>query len=439
MIKIDAGANKIIDKLQDCGYEAYAVGGCIRDSLLGRIPKDWDICTDALPEQILEVFKGHKTIPTGLQHGTVTVMLNNIGYEITTYRIDGKYLDNRHPEMVTFTSHIDDDLSRRDFTINAIAYNQINGLVDPFDGNIDLANKTIRAVGDANERFQEDALRMMRAIRFACQLGLDICPSTKYGIIQNKELINNVSKERIRDELCKILISNQPSRGIILLKETGLLQEVLPEVQRLVNFDQRNPNHDKNVFDHTMAVLNHTSNNLIVRLSALLHDIGKPDTFSIDDRGIGHFYHHHVEGEIIAEQILRRLKFDNETIKSVCILVREHMSRYSKLRCKSIKKFINRVGVKNLDNLFELQIADISGSKAPHDFSNVYEMKEKVEEILNQEQPLAIKDLTINGYDLMKMGIKPGKKMGEILNYLLEQVLESPELNTKEQLLKIIR
>lgn len=438
MIKIDKDANKIINILQLHGFEAYVVGGAVRDCLLSREVKDWDICTDALPEQILDIFSGYKTIPTGLKHGTITVVLNNKQYEVTTFRIDGKYFDNRRPNEVKFTSDLVEDLSRRDFTINAMAYNEKDGLVDPFCGKNDLSNRSIKAVGSADKRFQEDALRMMRAIRFACQLEFDLVHDVSNSIIKNKQLINNISQERIRDELCKTLLSYKPVNGIQLLKNTGLLEEILPEVQRMVNFDQCNPNHDKDVYEHTMIVLDNTSNDLILRLSALLHDIGKPMTFSVDNEGVGHFYKHHLEGVIIAENILKRLKFDSVTVDKVSILIREHMSRYDFLRSSSIKKFINRVGIENLDNLFKLQIADIKGSKPPHDFSKVLDLKEKVEKIINEKQPLTVKDLDINGYDLIKIGIKPGKQMGEMLNNLLEQVLENPDLNKKEKLLMMI-
>lgn len=426
MIKIDNGADKIINILQSQGYEAYIVGGCVRDSLLNKQPKDWDICTNALPKEILDVFKEYRTISTGLKHGTITIILDNKNYEVTTYRIDGKYSDNRRPDKVKFTSNIIEDLGRRDFTINAMAYNQQEGLIDPFDGLNDLQNKIIKAVGSPDDRFKEDALRMMRAIRFACQLDLLLDKNTDEAIVKNKKLINNISKERINDELSKILISQYPSRGIKLLRDTGLLNEILPEVERMVKFDQLNPNHFKDVFEHTMIVLDEVPNNLVLRLSALLHDVGKPITFSIGNNGVGHFYKHHIEGEILTKKILKRLKFDNETIEKVCILVREHMNKYDFLKTSSIKKFISRVGIENLNNLFELQIADIKGSKPPHDFSKILNLRKQVEKILNEKHPLTIRDLDINGYDLMGIGIKPGRKMGEILNNLQRNLAESP-------------
>lgn len=436
MFKIDSGAENIISVLHSNGYEGYVVGGCVRDMLLGKEPKDWDIATNAKLEQVKQLF--NKTIDTGLKHGTVTVVLDENNYEVTTYRLDGKYTDNRRPDEVTFTTCLKDDLSRRDFTINAMAYNNRNGLIDLFGGKDDLSNKTIRTVGNPDERFQEDSLRMMRAIRFACQLDFYPTYHVSNSIIKNKKLINNISQERIRDELCKILLSDEQVRGIETLESSGLLEEILPEIQRLVDFDQKNPHHHKNVFDHTLLVLDSIPNNLILRLSALLHDIGKPASYSEDEKGFGHFYEHHIIGEKIAEGILKRIKFNNDTISKVCILIREHMSRYDFLRKASIKKFINRVGIENLDNLFELQIADIKGSKPPHNFDSVLKLKENVHTILNEKQPLIVKDLAVNGYDLMSIGIESGIKMGKILNYLLERVLENSDLNTKEKLLAIV-
>jgi len=427
----------ILNKLNKNNFKGYVVGGCVRDVLLGKSPKDWDITTNAKPEEIKSLFE--KTIDTGLKHGTVTVVLNNNNYEITTFRIDGKYLDNRKPDKITFTSSLKEDLSRRDFTINSIVYNPKEGLIDYYGGINDLSNNLIRTVGNPDLRFNEDALRMMRAVRFASQLNFFIDKDTILSIVNNRYLINNISTERIRDELCKILTSDKPSFGINLLWATGLLNIILPEIVKMIGFNQRNPAHHKDVYEHTLLVLDNTSNDLILRLSALLHDIGKPETFSIDENGIGHFYKHHMKSMDIAKDILQRLKFDNKTIEIVCIIVKNHMSRYDFLRDSSIKKFINRVGVENLDRLFQLQIADIKGCRSPHDFSQVLKFQSKVNKILNEKQPLTVKDLAINGYDLMAIGIEPGVRIGKILNELLEIVLKNPELNTKEKLLQFIK
>jgi tRNA nucleotidyltransferase (CCA-adding enzyme) len=425
----------IINTLYENNFEAYAVGGCVRDSILGRSANDWDITTNALPENIVTLFS--HTIPTGIKHGTVTVMINNEAYEVTTYRIDGEYSDNRHPDEVIFTSSLEEDLARRDFTINAMAYNDIQSIVDPFTGMADLDNKLIKCVGYAHNRFNEDALRMIRAIRFSCQLGFDIDEETFNAIKLNAKLIENVSIERIREEFSKILLCEKPSLGLLHLKDSGLLQYFLPELTKAIGFDQKNPHHDKDIFTHTLAVIDYTPPELSVRLGALLHDIGKPASFSVDEKGIGHFYGHEIVGTEISEIILKRLKYDNATIKKVLIFVKEHMSRFSKLKPSSIKKLMIRVGVDNLNELFDLQIADIKASAPPHDLEPVEYLKRKTTKIINEKQPLTVKDLALTGADLIEIGFKADKKLGETLNHLLQIVLEKPELNTKEALLEL--
>lgn len=431
-MKIPQKVEFIIQELEKNGYEAFAVGGCVRDIILGREPNDWDITTNALPEIILKTFK--HTIPTGIKHGTVTVMIDREPFEVTTYRIDGEYTDNRHPDQVIFTSKLEEDLSRRDFTINAIAYNYSKGIVDPFQGLEDIKRGVIKTVGNPHERFNEDALRMIRAIRFSCQLAFDINDETLEAIKLNCELIKNVSIERIRDEFTKILLSKTPSYGIENLRFSGLLQYFLPEVLAMYGFDQRNPHHDKDVYTHTLMVVDNTEPRLSLRLSALLHDIAKPATFSIDDKGIGHFYDHNTKGVEMSEYILRRLRYGNDTIKKVQNLVYDHMSRYDNLRSSTIKKIITRVGEDNLADLFNLQESDIKASAPPFDFSGIDYLKKKSHQILEQRQPLCIKDIAINGSDLIKLGLQPGKAIGEILQHLLEKVLEQPELNNKELL-----
>jgi tRNA nucleotidyltransferase (CCA-adding enzyme) len=431
-MEIEAGAEKIIEILQTHGFEAYLVGGCVRDLCLGRTPQDWDIATSALPEQIQQLFP--HTIPTGLRHGTVTVVLDgHRHYEVTTYRIDGEYTDARRPVQVTFTASLEEDLRRRDFTINAMAYNHRAGLLDPFDGTGDLQRRVIRAVGRAEERFQEDALRMLRAVRLASQLGYAIERETAKRILLKSHLLEKISKERIRDELMKILTSEHP--GFLgQLSSLGLMKYIIPEIEQGIGFGQRNVHHDKSVYTHTLAVIKNVPNNPVLRLAALCHDIAKPVTFSLDDKGRGHFYGHHVVGESMTREILHRLKFDQTTTHKVCILVREHMSRFERFNEKGLKKFINRVEPENLNNLFVLQIADILASKPPHDFSGILCLQTKIEKILNEKQPLTVKDLAVNGYDLRAWGMEPGIKLGQTLQYLLEKVWENPELNTREKL-----
>ncbi|OPJ57476.1 CCA tRNA nucleotidyltransferase [Clostridium oryzae] len=439
-IKIPQKVNYIIDELKTSGFQAYTVGGCVRDCFLDRMPNDWDITTEALPEDIIKIFP--HTIPTGIKHGTISVMIDNELFEVTTYRIDGEYSDNRHPDSVVFTDNIVDDLSRRDFTINAMAYNESNGLVDPFNGLNDLNNKLIMAVGNADNRFNEDALRMIRAIRFSCQLDFRIHDDTFLAIQNNCGLIQNVSAERIREEFCKILLCKVPSKGIENLRISGLLQYIIPEILPMVGFNQKNPHHTMDVYTHTMTVLDNTEADLSLRLSALFHDIGKPSTFSIDKKNIGHFYGHEYKGMDLAEKILKRLKFDNNTIKKVSILIHYHMTRYNKFKMSGIKKLITKVEKENLDVLFSLQVADVKGSAPPYDFSGINDMKTKINKILEEHQPICLKDLNINGNDLIKLGVKPGKDVGIVLNKLLDLVLEDSKLNEfhtlKDAALKIL-
>lgn len=432
-IQLPPSVALILNTLTCNNYKAYIVGGCVRDSLLGKSPKDWDITTSALPHQIMKLF--NKTIPTGLKHGTVTVVINNEHFEVTTFRIESTYSDNRHPDQVFFTSNIEEDLSRRDFTINAMAYNKSESLVDIFHGQKDLNTKIIRCVGNPSERFNEDALRMIRAIRFSTQLSFHLDEATTSSIILNNSLIKNISMERIRDELCKILMCSEPSIGIRLLQHTRLLKYILPELNKCVGFQQHNPHHHLDVFEHTMLVLDTAPEDLIIRLAALFHDVAKPKCFTMDENGNGHFYMHEVESSIDAEKILKRLRFDNNTIKRVCILIKEHMQGNNSLKISSIKRLIARVGTENLNSLFELKIADIKAHMPPHTFDIVYELREKAAKIISEQQPLNIKDLAIDGTDLINIGIPKGKTIGIILNNLLDAVIENPHLNNRSILL----
>lgn len=425
---------KVLDTIKANGYEAYLVGGCVRDGLMNKEPKDYDIATSARPEQILSMFT--KTIPTGLKHGTVTVVEDEENIECTTFRIDGEYSDGRRPDCVSYAKTIEEDLSRRDFTMNAIAFDGDN-YIDPYNGISDIQNKTIKAVGSPSVRFNEDGLRMMRCIRFACQLEFRIDGMTQTAITSNSNLIKSISAERVRDEICKILISNNPGYGINLLLENGLLEIVLPELQKCVGFNQHNPYHDKDVHNHILTVVEGTTCDLITRLAALFHDIAKPDTFTLDDNGIGHFYGHELESAHMAMSIMKRLKFDNKSIDDVFLLVKDHLS-YCK-NPKTIKKLINRVGNHNIYKLFDLMRADIVGHKPPHNFTKLDTMIEKTKMIYESKEPTSLKELAVNGHDLFKVGIEKGKLMGEILRDLMELVLESPDLNEKDKLIEIVK
>lgn len=422
-IKIPDKVKFIIDTFYENNYEAFMVGGCIRDFLLSKEPKDYDIATSALPNITESLFE--KTIPTGIKHGTITVLLDKEPFEVTTYRIEGEYKDNRRPDEISFVTNIKDDLSRRDFTINAFAYNSKEGLKDYFNGLEDLQNKIIRTVGDSNKRFNEDALRMMRAIRFASQLDFDIEKSTLDGIKKNKNLLKNISSERIRDELCKLLLSDNPRKGLNLLKDCGVLDVIIPELTSLIGFNHKTKDYNEDLFDHTLSVVENTPNDLILRLSALFHDIGKP---KVNDN----------ISEDITRKILTRLHFDNKTIKSVCILIKEYMNVLGNSTDIDIKRFINRTSKENIYSLLEFQKAHVLSLKnSDLDLYELNNMKNKIDNIINSNIPLSIKDLNIDGSILTKeLNLKPGKVIGETLNYLLEVVLNNPNLNNETILLE---
>lgn len=441
-INIPKDVNYIINNFYKNGYEAYMVGGCVRDSLLGVEPKDYDITTSAKPEETISLFE--KTIPTGLKHGTITVIINSTPYEVTTFRTEGTYLDNRRPSSVDFVTDIKEDLSRRDFTINALAYNENTGLIDYFNGVNDIKNKIIRCVGDADKRFKEDALRMLRAIRFSCQLTFDIEENTLKAIKDNYKLIENISFERIRDEICKILISPNASRGLELLKDTNLLELILPEINSLVDFSPKCTNHNRNVFNHTLRVIDNTENDLLLRLSALFHDVGKLNTLTSFNNGLFYgFPGHSIEGAIMSKRILSKLRFDNNTIKIVSKLIEHHLvlNVDTMLTKYEVKKLLNDVGKNNISLLFKLQRADINSLDNPKIFLDKVNYTEKLtNEILENNEPLTIKDLDISGEDLISnLGLKPGKIIGDTLNYILDKVLEDPNLNSKEILLNLAK
>ena len=438
VIKLPEKVNYIINTLMEAGYEAYAVGGCIRDSVLGRKPGDWDITTSAKPLQVKQLFK--KTIDTGIQHGTVTVMISGEGFEVTTYRIDGEYEDGRHPKEVVFTSNLLEDLKRRDFTINAMAYNEKEGLVDAFCGIEDLEKKIIRCVGNPKERFEEDALRMMRAVRFAAQLGFTIEAATRDAITELADNLAKVSAERIQVELVKLLVSKHPEE-FITAYETGLTRVFLPEFDAMMDTPQNNIHHCYNVGRHTIEAIKNSPQDKIIRITMLLHDVAKPVCKRADEEGIYHFSGHPAKGAEMAKEILKRLKFDNDTIRRVTALIKCH-DDMPPLEPTAIRRAIFRTGLEQYPALFVVKRADALGK-------NLYQREEKLayiegyrklyEEILEKEQCLTLKDLAITGKDLIEAGIKPGKEMGELLGKMLEHVLEHPEDNQKEILMKQIK
>lgn len=427
--------NMIINCLQNHGFEAYAVGGCVRDSILGREPQDWDITTSAKPEEVKALFS--HTIDTGIQHGTVTVMLDCDGFEVTTYRIDGEYEDARHPKEVIFTSQLIEDLKRRDFTINAMAYNDRDGLVDAFDGIGDLNRKLIRCVGDPMERFTEDALRILRAVRFAAQLGYEIHEDTKQAITTLAPNLSKISAERIQVELVKLLVSPHPEmmRDVY---ELGITDVILPEFSLMMETSQNNQYHIYTVGEHTLHSLPLVPADKVLRLTMLLHDVEKPSCKVVFEDGVEHFYGHPQKGADTARKILRRLKFDNDTTNKVCALVKFHDDR-PELTMRSVRKTIHRHGLEQYPNLFAVKRAD-AGAQNPAGYEQKMEYIAKYEalyhQILEEQQCLSLKDLAVTGKDLITLGIEPGKAIGEILNKMLADVLEEPSYNTKEILIK---
>lgn len=435
-IQLPGKVKCIIDTLEEAGFEAYAVGGCVRDSILGRKPEDWDITTSASPWQVKQLFP--VTVDTGIKHGTVTVLIGHEGFEVTTYRIDGEYEDRRHPKEVVFTPDLLEDLKRRDFTINAMAYNEKKGLVDAFGGAGDLAQGRIRCVGNPTDRFTEDALRLMRAVRFAAQLGFSIEEHTKAAIPPLAGNLSNISAERIQVELVKLLVSSHPEE-LRTLYETGMTRVFFPEFDEMMATPQNNLHHCYNVGDHTIAALGYVRTDKVLRLTMLLHDVAKPVCKSVDEEGIYHFYGHPERGAQMAKEILQRLKFDNNTIGKVTALIRWHDHR-PKLEEASVRRAIHRVGPEQYPALFEVKYADTMAKnqyKREEKLAYLAEYRRIYQEILEKKQCLGLKDLAVNGKDLIQLGIEPGKELGTTLEQLLGHVLDYPEDNTKEVLLRL--
>ncbi|MCR5754784.1 MAG: CCA tRNA nucleotidyltransferase [Acetatifactor sp.] len=439
-IELPQKVQYIINAITKAGFEAYVVGGCVRDSILGREPGDWDITTSAKPEQVKALFR--HTIDTGIQHGTVTVMLEKEGFEVTTYRIDGEYVDNRHPKEVTFTPNLIEDLKRRDFTINAMAYNEETGLIDAFDGMQDIGKKMIRCVGEPRERFGEDALRMMRAVRFSAQLGYDIEKETKQAICELSSNLSTISAERVQVELVKLLTSPHPEQ-IRVAYETGITKVVLPEFDRMMETDQKHLHHMYTVGEHTIHAVCGIAPRKELRLAMLFHDIGKPETLKVDEEGITHFHNHAVVGEEMTKKVLRRLRFDNDTIYMVSRLVRFHdYGNRVKPDARIVRRAINRVGEDIFPMIFPVRQADIlaqSEYKREEKLKLLEEWREIYEQIVAQGQCVSLKTLAVTGKDLIDAGMKPGKELGDTLSKLLDMVLDHPEYNTREILLEKIK
>lgn len=436
-MNLPADVQNIINVLESNGHEAYAVGGCVRDCILGKVPHDWDITTSALPEQVKALFS--HTFDTGIEHGTVTVLMNGVGYEVTTYRVDGKYEDGRHPKEVTFTASLEEDLKRRDFTINAMAYNDSRGLVDLFGGEADLQTGIIKAVGNPTERFTEDALRMLRALRFSAQLGFEIEADTYEAIKKLAPTLERISAERIQVEMVKLVTSDHPEK-LRDVYDTGLSKVFFPELDAMMECDQVNKHHMYTVGEHTIVSMGLAPADKTIRLAMMLHDIAKPVCKTEDENGQNHFKMHPVKGADMAKAFMRRLKFDNDTTDKVVILVKNHDDR-PEITPRNIRRLIIRVGKENFDSLLAVKRADCLAQSMYHreeKLAYIDAMEKEFNKIISDEDCLSIKDLKVSGKDLIQMGVPQGQKIGEILKTLFDEVVDDPNLNNREYLLKRI-
>lgn len=439
-IQIPSEVEDILYTLNQAGHEAYIVGGCVRDSLMGNNPNDWDITTSATPDQVKEVFP--KTYDTGLKHGTVTVRVQDEYHEVTTYRTEGKYEDYRRPSTVEFVSDIKLDLGRRDFTINAMAYHPKEGLVDPYKGLEDIHKELLRAVGTPKERFTEDALRILRGVRFSAQLGFIIEGKTLEAMISCAHLLDHISKERVRDEMVKVLLSDRPNK-LVDMYDWGLLGYVLPELVEAFKTPQNHPHHIYDVGHHTVKAIEGVPKDLVLRLTMLLHDIGKPDTHTTDEDGIDHFYGHVPKSVEMSKKILKRLRFDNQTIKKVKTLVKFHDYHIDEeLNRENIKTVLCEIGADLFEELLKVQEADARAQnpdKLEPKLKNLQDAKGTFDEIIENKECYSLESLAINGKEISQLGIQPGREIGNVLQLLLEFVIQKPEMNDKEILMAIVK
>lgn len=428
----------IINNLQFHGYEAFAVGGCVRDSILARRPEDWDITTSAKPEEVKRLFR--RTVDTGIEHGTVTVLLGKDSFEVTTYRVDGAYEDGRHPKEVRFTGRLEEDLQRRDFTINAMAYNDEVRLVDVFGGMQDLNHHLIRCVGDPGERFSEDALRILRAVRFSAQLDFPIEPHTAEAIKELAPTLERISAERIQTELVKLLMSPHPER-IRDACELGITKVILPEWDAMTGVEQNTPHHKYDVAEHTIQAMRNVKRDKILRLTMLFHDMGKPAVKTTDENGRDHFKGHALVSEEIARTVLRRLKFDNDTVKKVTRLVCYHDYRVEP-NAKNVRRAMNRIGVDLFPYYLAVRMADAK-AQSPYrrreKIENIVAMRELYQDILLKEECVTLRQLAVSGRELMQLGMQPGREIGSMLSELLEYVIDDPSRNDREILCNYVK
>ena len=421
-----------IQALEAAGFAAYCVGGCVRDDCLGLQPADFDLCTSALPEQTEAVFSDKQLVLAGKKHGTVGIVTGGAVVEITTFRTEGAYKDNRHPDWVAFVPDVEADLARRDFTVNAMAWSPSRGFADPFGGRNDLRNKMLRAVGDPAERFREDSLRILRGVRFAVRFGLTVEKTTMEAMVRQAPLMENLARERVFEELCKLLPLVTAED---LLRFAPILGEVLPPLKAEIGFHQHSPHHAYDIFTHTAHVVETVPGDLSLRWAALLHDIGKVPTFTLDDQGRGHFLGHAGVGAEMAADLLRQLKAPNILREQVVTLISHHMTKLPSDK-KLLRRWLGRLGWDTLDALLLLQEADMGskGTGKPAEMVQFPQLRTLLEEIKQEDACLSLRDLAVNGHDLMALGIR-GKAIGQTLNHLLEQVLDENLPNDRNALL----
>ena len=438
---VPAPVRGVLARLAEHGHAAFLVGGCVRDLLMARPPKDWDVATSARPEEVRRIFP--RTIPTGIEHGTVTVRAGGMNVEVTTFRQEGTYTDHRHPDRVEFTRDLRADLERRDLTINAMALDHQGRLHDPLGGLSDLVRGIVRAVGDPEQRFNEDALRLLRVVRFAARFGYQVEPHTEAALARCAPLIRHVSWERIREEISGLLVSSRPAWGLELLRTSGLLEPIWPELLEGVGVAQ-NVHHAYTVWEHNLLACEYTPPVLRLRLAGLLHDVGKPRTVSEDERGERHFYHHEVVGADMAREMLRRLRYDGETVRHVTHLVRHHLAlhHYPGMTDAAIRRLIRRIGFDYLEDLIILRVADraASGTKQAPISRGAYRLLTRMEKVLDEDAAFSLQDLAVDGHDVMAAtGLGPGPAIGWLLQQLLDEVLDDPARNRREWLLERVR
>lgn len=441
-IHIPTGARKIIARLEQHGYEAYIVGGCVRDSLMEKRPSDWDICTSARAEEMMALFEDKRVIPTGIQHGTLTILAEDGAYEVTTFRIDGEYLDHRHPKSVAFTRELAEDLSRRDFTINAMAWHPERGLIDLFGGVEDLRDRLVRAVGDPVQRFNEDGLRMLRMVRFATVLDFDYDPATYDAVRKQGHLLQYISKERIQVELNKILLAAHPARGLEDLYTLGMYPYIIPMMCHTVGFAQRGGHHFLDVFEHSLLAVGVIAPELVLRLTMLLHDIGKPFVWdSSESLSYDRFDDHAAVSAKLAGKILRDLKYDNATRKDVVELIAHHNDILLPDPV-NVRRALARLGEVQTRRLVQVKVADLIAHDLAGEREKILalfaEISDVIDEVVARGDCTSVKALAIGGQDMMALGLS-GRAIGQMLNAALELVLEKPEMNTRETLLNWVR